>query len=44
MDYFETHLEVASKEKIPLIVHTREADDDTISFLDKFVQTKKQKV
>ncbi len=43
MDYFETHLEVASKEKIPLIVHTREADDDTISFLDKFVQTKKTK-
>ncbi len=32
INYFKTHIEVAGKTNTPLIVHTREADKDTIFF------------
>ncbi len=43
LSYFETHLEVASKTNIPLIVHTRDAESDTINFLNKFCKRNRTK-
>lgn len=33
---FEEHLQVASDFKLPLVIHTRDADEDTIEILKKF--------
>ena len=33
---FEKHVEFSISEKIPVIIHTRDADDDTISILKKY--------
>ncbi len=38
MEYFETHMEVSGEEKVPIIVHTRDADSDTIDFINNFVK------
>jgi TatD DNase family protein len=38
---FEKHIEFATCEKIPVIIHTRDADEDTISIIKKnYTQTK----
>ena len=37
IDYFETHAEVSGLAKSPIIVHTRDADEDTIFYLKKFI-------
>ena len=38
---FEKHIEFAISEKVPVIIHTREADEDTISIIKKYyTQTK----
>ena len=36
-EFFETHLQVSGKTKSPIIVHTRNAEDDTIEYINKFV-------
>lgn len=36
-DLFATHLYLAHKYKLPFIVHTREAQDDTIAILKEFI-------
>ena len=33
---FEKHVEFSISEKIPVIIHTRDADDDTISIIKKY--------
>ena len=33
---FEKHVEFAISEKLPVIIHTRDADDDTISIIKKY--------
>ena len=33
---FEKHIEFSISEKIPVIIHTRDADDDTISIIKKY--------
>lgn len=38
MEYFETHMEVSGEEKVPIVVHTRDADSDTIDFINIFVK------
>ncbi len=36
ISFFEAHIQVATEEDIPLIIHTRNADDETIKNLKKF--------
>lgn len=36
LEAFEAQLEIASKYALPLIIHSRDADDDTIMMLSKF--------
>ena len=43
ISYFETHMEVASNTDTPVIIHTRDADSDTIDFLNKFGKRNKIK-
>ncbi len=43
IDYFETHVEVSGLTQSPLIVHTRDADKETIFCLKRFVTSHKAK-
>ncbi len=38
MVFFESHMEVSGKTKLPTVVHTRDADQDTIFFIKNFVK------
>ena len=38
LDYFEAHMEVSGKSCAPLITHTRNAENDTIEHLNKYVK------
>lgn len=38
IDYFKTHMEISGKTNIPLIVHTRNADNMMASCLNRFVK------
>ena len=40
---FERQLELASEADLPVVIHTRDADDDTIKILRKYSQTLKKK-
>ncbi len=40
---FETQLTIASELDLPVVIHSRDADDDTIEILSKFEQTLKKK-
>ena len=33
---FEKHIELANSEKVPVIIHTRDADEDTLSIIKKY--------
>ena len=33
---FEKHIEIAISEKVPVIIHTRDADEDTLSIIKKY--------
>ncbi|MFA7485055.1 MAG: TatD family hydrolase, partial [Phycisphaerae bacterium] len=43
-DCFERHLEMASETGLAVIIHSREAFDDTVKILDKFAETVKKVV
>ena len=38
IDFFETHMKVSGETNSPTVIHTRNADEDTIFFLDQFVK------
>ncbi|MDZ5761545.1 TatD family hydrolase [Lyticum sinuosum] len=38
---FEAHIIAAQETGLPIIVHTRDAEDDTISIIKKYIKTKK---
>ena len=40
IQYFESHALVSSKTKLPLIIHTRDADNETINFFKKIKKFK----
>ena len=39
--FFERHIEFAISEKVPVIIHTRDADDDTTSIIKKYYKKTK---
>ena len=38
IEYFEAHMQLSGDKDLPIIIHTRDADQDTIDFLNKFVK------
>ena len=38
IDFFETHMQVSGETNSPTVIHTRNADEDTIFFLNQFVK------
>ena len=38
IDFFETHMQVSGESNSPTVIHTRDADEDTIFFLNQFVK------
>lgn len=43
-DCFERHLEIASELNLPVVIHSREAFEDTVKILDKFSKSLKKVV
>ena len=39
IEYFKNHIQIAGEKKVPLIVHTRDAENETIKNLNNFVQS-----
>jgi TatD DNase family protein len=40
IESFEIHIEAASESKLPIIIHTRDAEDDTYNILKNFISKK----
>tara|TARA_B100000686_G_C16763826_1_gene960492 strand:- start:538 stop:1344 length:807 start_codon:yes stop_codon:yes gene_type:complete len=38
MEYFEAHMQIAGKTNTPIIIHTRNAEEDTISHIEKYTK------